>query len=103
MELDPTGSMDLTSNGMPPEGEGLDYSEHARVAMARRAVPVEWVERTVTNPGLRVRDPDGPELERFFRNIPEFGGRVLRAVVNTTLARWRVVSVYFDRGMRGAL
>ena len=71
--------------------------------MARRAVPVEWVERTITNPALRVRDPDDPELERFFRQIPEFGDRVLRVVVNTTIGRWRVVSVYFDRGMRGEL
>ncbi len=62
--------------------------------MARRAIPVEWVEGTVTDPALRVRDPDDPELERFFRSIPEFENRVLRVVVNTTVVRWRVVSVY---------
>ena len=88
---------------MPPEGGRLDYSEHASVAMSRRGISIEWVERAVTNPALRVRDPDDPELERFFRRIPEFGDRVLRVVVNTAIARWRVVSVYFDRGMRGSL
>ena len=71
--------------------------------MARRVISFEWVELTVTSPALRVRDPDDPDLERFFRRIPDFGDRVLRVVVNTTVARWRVVSVYFDRGMRGAL
>ena len=93
----------MSSNGIPHDAERLDYSEHARLAMARRAIPVEWVERTLTNPALRVRDPDDPELEQFFQRIPEFGDRVLRVVVNTTIAHWRVVSVYFDRRMRGAL
>ena len=93
----------MTGNGVTPQAGELEYSQHAMVAMARRGIRVEWVEQTVTNPGLRVRDSDDPELERFFRSIPEFGGRVLRVVANTTVARWRVVSVYFDRGMRGEL
>ena len=37
---------------------------------------------------------------RFFRAIPERQGRVLRVAVNTQVAPWRVVSVFFDRGMR---
>ena len=71
--------------------------------MARRGIVIDWVERTVARPSLRVRDPYDPELERFYGGIAEFGGRVLRVVVNTSAVRWRVVSVYFDRGARGAL
>ncbi len=31
------------------------------------------------------------------------GGRVLRVAVNTSVDPWRVVSVFFDRDMRGEL
>ena len=35
--------------------------------------------------------------------IPEFGGRVLRVAVNTAIEPNRVVSVFFDRQMKGKL
>lgn len=53
-------------------------------------IPREWVEHTVAN----------PELESFFRRIPERGGSALLVVMNTQVDPWRVVSVYFDRRMR---
>ena len=37
------------------------------------------------------------------RSIPEFGGRVLRVAVNKAVERNRVVSVFFDRKMKGKL
>ena len=46
-------------------------------------------------------DPNDPEVERFFRHIPEYDNRVLSVVVNTNVAPWRVVTVFFDRSMRG--
>ena len=66
-------------------------------------IPIEWVESTVSEPALRTADPNDPEVERFFRRILERGDRVLRVVVNTRVAPWRVVSVFFDRSMRGEL
>jgi hypothetical protein len=42
-----------------------------------------------------------PEAQRGF--LPEFGGRVLRVVVNKTVVPERVVTVYFDRTMKGKL
>ena len=71
--------------------------------MDERGIPVEWVERAVGEPALRVPDPNDPELGRFFCVIPEYGDRVLRVVVNTRIATWRVVSVFFDRGVKGEL
>ena len=62
-----------------------------------------WVELVVTEPGLRMSDPNDSEVERFFRRIPEYGNRVLRVAVNTHVAPWRVVTVFFDRSMRGEL
>ena len=49
------------------------------------------------------QDPDDATVERRFRRIPEFGGRVLRVAVNTTVEPNRVVSVFFDRKMKGKL
>ena len=66
-------------------------------------IPREWVESAVAEPALRTSDPNDPEVERFFRPIPERGGRVLRVAVNTRVAPWRMVSVFFDRSMRGEL
>ncbi len=81
----------------------LEYTKHALDVMDEREIPVEWIERTVFEPYLRVPDPIDPEVERFFRRIPEYGDRALRVAVNTKVATWRVVSVFFDRGMRGKL
>ena len=42
-------------------------------------------------------------MERRYRRIPEHGGRVLRVAVNTAVEPERVVSVFFDRKMKGRL
>lgn len=81
----------------------LEYTKHALDVMDERNIPVEWIERTVSDLALRLPDRDYPEVERFFRAVPEYGNRVLRVAVNTNVATWRVVSVFFDRGMRGRL
>ena len=81
----------------------LDYTRHAVHAMEERMILKEWVESTVGQPALRTPDPHDPEVERFFRRIPERGDRVLRVAVNTQVVPWSVVSVFFDRSMRGEL
>ena len=81
----------------------LNYTRHAVDVMRERLIPTEWVESAVTEPALRSPDPDDPEVERFYLRIPERGNRVLRVAVNTKVTPWRVVSVFFDRGMRGEL
>jgi hypothetical protein len=81
----------------------LAYTEHASHVVKVRAIQHEWIVSTLEKPVLREPDPKDPELERFYRQIPEFGDRVLRVVVNTRLAPWRIVSVFFDRRMKGKL
>ena len=66
-------------------------------------IPSQWVESTLQEPALRTSDPNDAEVERFFRRISERGDRVLRVAVNTHADPWRVVSVFFDRNMRGEL
>lgn len=81
----------------------LEYTKHASDAMAERRILAKWIALTVNEPARRTIDPNDPEIERFFRAIPEHGCRVLRVVVNTRTETWRVVSVFFDRGMKGEL
>ena len=88
---------------MSSESVSLEFTKHAIHTMAERAILAGWVEQAVAEPTLRERDPNDPEIERFFCRIPERGGRVLRVAVNTRVALWRVVSVFFDRGMKGRL
>jgi hypothetical protein len=78
-------------------------TEHAKTMMTERGIPLEWLERVLNEPVLREPDPDDASLERRYRPIPEFDGRVLRVVVNATVEPLRVVSVFFDRSKRGQL
>ena len=88
---------------MPSESAKLEFTKHALHAMTERAIPMEWVERVVAEPAFREPDPTDPEVERFFRPIPEQDNRMLRVAINTRVAPWRVVSVFFDRNVKGKL
>ncbi len=88
---------------MPSESAKLEFTKHALHAMTERAIPMEWVERVVAEPALREPDPTDPEVERFFRPIPEQDNRMLRVAINTRVAPWRVVSVFFDRNVKEKL
>ena len=81
----------------------FELTKHAQKVLDERGIPVEWMERTLSAPELVLSDPDDATVERRFRRIPEFGGRVLRVAVNTTVEPNRVLSVFFDRKMKGKL
>ena len=80
-----------------------ELTKHAQKVLAEREILVEWMERTLSAPELVLPDPDDATVERRFRQIPEFGGRVLRVAVNTAVEPNRIVSVFFDRDMKGKL
>lgn len=84
----------------------MDYelTEHARESLRKRAViRQEWLERALSQPEMVEPDKVDPELEHRLARIDEYGGRVLRVIVNTTQNPLRVVTVYFDRAMRNRL
>jgi len=83
----------------------IDYelSAHAATVMAERDILVAWVERVLSRPERTEPDSADPELRHAFGRIPERDDRVLRVVYNETISPWRVVTVYFDRTMRGKL
>jgi len=81
----------------------FQFSNHALKTLTEHEILVEWVERTLEAPELILPDPNDATVERCFRRIPEFGGRVLRVAVNRTVEPNRVVSVFFDRKMKDEL
>ena len=63
----------------------FELTKHAKKALAEREIPMAWVERTLASLELRQPDPVDATVERCYRKIPEFGGRVLRVAVNRQL------------------
>ena len=80
-----------------------ELTKHARKALEERGIQIEWVERTLFAPECVLPDPADTTVKRYFRRVPEFGERVLRVAVNTAVEPNRVVSVFFDRTMKGKL
>jgi uncharacterized DUF497 family protein len=73
---------------------------HARLRLRDRKMNLEWVERTTRAPDWTEPDPRDPVVERRFRAIEEFGGRILRVACVETAAAIRVISAMFDRNAR---
>ena len=83
----------------------MDYelSAHARDVIEERQIQAAWIERALATPARIDPRENDPTAESRFIRIPEFGDRVLRVIVNKQVAPCRVVSVYFDRTMKGKL
>jgi uncharacterized DUF497 family protein len=80
-----------------------ELTQHARDVLQERQIPLEWVERVIDKPALVKPSATDLTVESRLAKIPEHGGRVLRVVINKMVVPERVVSVYFDRTMKGKL
>ncbi len=78
-------------------------SKHAQDAIREREIRLEWVSEAMAHPTMTEDDPDDPELRHILRPIADFGYRVLRVIFNQTKNPPHVVTVYFDRTMKGKL
>ncbi len=76
----------------------IEFSIHARDMLQERAIPEEWVIRTVNDPDDREIMTDN--TTHYIKAIPEFGGRSLRVVMNLEVFPNRVITVFFDRRIR---
>ena len=84
----------------------IDYelTEHAKESLRKRSViRLEWLERVLAQPAKVEPDRVDPLLQHRLGPVDEFGGRVLRVVVNPSHTPVSVITVYFDRRMRGKL
>ena len=80
-----------------------ETTKHAKKVMEERGILDDWVARTFSSAELTRPDPKDAQVEQRFRRIPEFGGRILRVVVNKAVEPKRILSVFFDRAMKGKL
>jgi uncharacterized DUF497 family protein len=78
----------------------ITLTAHARTRLRDRHIEPKWVEDTVLHPDWTEIDPEDPAVERRFRAIPQFGGRVLRVACVETTSNIRVISMMFDRNAR---
>ena len=83
-----------------PDRKPLRFTRHAQDVILQRELDQTWIERAVRKPDWSRPDPKRPDVERRFRAIPEFGGRVLRVACTETADEVRVLNVFFDRDAR---
>ena len=78
----------------------LRFTRHAEDVILERKLDRSWIERTVRQPDWSHPDPFRPGVERRFRQIPEFGGHILRVACFETATEIRIITVFFDRDAR---
>jgi hypothetical protein len=78
----------------------IALTAHARIRLQNRRIDPKWIEETVFDPEWIEAEPNDATIERRFRAIPQFGGRVLRVACVETNSSIRVISVMFDRNAR---
>jgi len=71
--------------------------------MKERKIAVSWLEQALEVPGRREQDELDPGLEHRLVVIAEHGDRVLRVVCDPHADPLRVVTLYFDRSLKGTL
>lgn len=81
----------------------FELTQHARDALVKRRISMEWLERVLSFPERTEPDATDPVLEHRLAVISENGDRVLRVIINPHTTPIRVVTLYFDRKMKGRL
>ncbi len=77
-----------------------EITAHGKVAIEARGIRQEWLERVLFTPERRESDRADPILQHAIGRIAENGDRYLRVIYNGSITPWRIVTAYFDRGLR---
>jgi hypothetical protein len=87
------------------ENEPVEYelSNHAAQRMRERSIDARWLDMTLAEPDRDEPDNIDSTARHAFKRIAEKDNRILRVVYNVTTSPIRIISVYFDRGMKGKL
>ena len=79
-----------------------ELTEHAKESLQKRTnIRLEWLEQAIAMPHRIEPDRIDPNLEHRLLRIDEFDGRVLRVVMNANVKPPRIITVFFDRSLRG--
>jgi hypothetical protein len=71
--------------------------------LERRQIRPEWIAAALQSPDRTDPDKFDPAVRHALKKIPEMDNRVLRVVYNSSVQPLRVISVHFDRRLRGTL
>ena len=83
--------------------QNYSFTVHAEVAIEAREIKKEWIFETLQDPELTEKDKEDPELLHYLKKIESNSGRILRVIVNYQTDPQRVITAFFDRGMRNKL
>ena len=81
----------------------FDFTKHAEDVIKEREIPLEFIKRAVLDPDLIMPDASDINLEHKLKKITERDNRILRVVINKNSDPMRIITVFFDRSMRGKL
>ena len=76
----------------------MSESIHFADMLNERGIDREWTERALLEPDRSEDHDDG--TRHFIKQIPEFGNRWLRVVVNVKAIPEKKVTAFFDRRLR---
>ncbi|MFZ1221246.1 MAG: DUF4258 domain-containing protein [Chthoniobacterales bacterium] len=80
-----------------------ELSDHARIRMRERKIEPTWLEQAIVRPDRSEPDEDDPAMEHRLAAIAEQGYRVLRVVCDPRVTPLKIVTIHFDRSMKGKL
>jgi hypothetical protein len=83
-----------------PMKKPIALTAHAWTRLRDRRIDPRWIEEAIFDPDWIEEDPRDRAVERRFRTIQQFGGRILRVACVETNSSIRVISVMFDRNAR---
>lgn len=76
----------------------MEYTEHFNQMLDERMIRREWVDKTIKSADKIEDYEDG--TRHYIRQIPEYGNRWLRVVVNMDADPNRAITTFFDRRLR---
>ena len=78
---------------------GFNLSIHAQLVINERGLENAWIERTISNPETVILGED--DNMHYIKAIEERACRKLRVVVNHHSDPPKIVTVFFDRRLKG--
>lgn len=83
----------------------MEYSltRHAKDVLEERNISIKWLEQILSHSEKKEVDQADKNLEHYLGRIKEYGNRVLRVVVNKSTKPVKIVTLFFDRKMKGKL
>jgi len=75
-------------------------TSHFKSMLSERNIQEDWVDRAIVKPDQIQDHDDG--TRHFLKQIPEYGNRWLRIIVNIDAKPERAVTAFFDRRLRRA-